>query len=141
MWRFLSPEWIQALDRAARDHSESAGTTGAVVVEQHVVGGPDGAVVYHVQLGPDGWRAHGGPSADPDIVLRTDYDTAVALHRGTCTAQVALAAGRLRIGGRLDRVTDLAGALARIGTAWSAVPTELPDGVSPGGATTGEYAE
>jgi hypothetical protein len=127
MWRFLSVEWVDALDRAASAQSPAAPTTTTVVVEQHVLGGPEGDVVYHMALGPDGWHARTGAGPTADLVLRTDYDTAVALHRGTRTAQDAIAAGRLRITGDLDRVRDLVGALGDPDSTVPLVATELVD--------------
>ena len=68
MARYLSPEWIDELDRAAAasDRSRaSAPATSQLAVQQRVTGGPDGDVAYHVELDEGAWpcgRARRAPT-------------------------------------------------------------------------------
>jgi hypothetical protein len=117
---FLSTEWIAALDGALRAE-RGLGDVAAVTVDQTVVGAPDGDVRYRVVIDGGGGRAHrlddGAPTASPpaDVRLTTDYRTAVAIARGAENAQIALAQGRLRLGGDVH-------ALARFTAAIEAMP-------------------
>jgi hypothetical protein len=102
---FLSSAWVVELDRALRNlGSGQASTAPPFVVEQRVT--VDGRVdhVHHVVASEAGFRAVAGPAPEADLVLTTDLDTAVAIQRGEVNAQLALAAGHLRLGGDLDRL-------------------------------------
>jgi hypothetical protein len=109
--QFLSEEWIDALDRALRTALIRA--DGRFVVEQVVHDVPDrGTVTYQVLFDDDGARIERGAPAD--VRITTDFATAREIARGTTNAQTALAAGRLRIGGRMEVLTQHAEALASI---------------------------
>ena len=111
MVRFLSPEWIEALDAAAR---------GAVVPAevrltiQQVVTGEGGDVCYHLVLDGGRLRVHTGEAEAADVTLVQTRDVAAALSRGELNAQQALEAGRLKLRGHI-------GHLARQGTALTAM--------------------
>jgi hypothetical protein len=122
---FLSPEWISALDDAARtsDRLAAIGKDDAFVVEQRVTDAPDGEACYHARLGPDGARVVQGPAPSPDVILVTDYETALALHRGETNAQRAIAAGRMKLRGHVELLLRRADALAALGDVFSATRT------------------
>jgi putative sterol carrier protein len=106
--QFLSPEWLDALDRAARRSPGLTGCTGpdALVLEQRIAM-PDGSEhAHHVVLSDGDARVVAGRARAPDIVVHTDLAVACDLARGTVNAQHALAAGRLRIGGSLDALVE-----------------------------------
>jgi predicted lipid carrier protein YhbT len=114
---FLSDEWIAALDgvlRAEQGLTECA----AVTVEQTVVGTPSGDVRYRVVIDGRGGRADrlgvsdGSAGPPADVRLTTDYRTAVAIARGAENAQIALAQGRLRLGGDVHALARFTAALA-----------------------------
>lgn len=101
MPEFLSPEWIEALDTAAR--AATVPTDAAVVsieVELVVRDAPGGEVRYHLRLADGRARVHGGPAASPHLRLIADYDIAARIQRGEVNAQQALAAGRLKVQGQ-----------------------------------------
>ena len=109
---FLSDEWVDALAGAASAATVDPGVTLAV---RQVVDGT-------------GWtvRVAGGrisvdrePAAD--ITLTTDRETAAALVRGEVAAQDAFAAGRLRLGGDLQKLLAAAGALSGLDAAYAGV--------------------
>lgn len=120
MLAYLSPAWIEALDRAARADVALADATRevALVVEQRVTGGPLGDVTYHVVFehgtvsvgaGPAGGGAGGGGAeADGAPVVRftLDHETAVDIARGVGSAQRAFMAGTLQVGGDLRVLLD-----------------------------------
>ena len=49
-----------------------------------------------------------------DLVVRTDAGTALAIQRGTTSAQEAATSGRLKVRGRIERLPALAEALRRL---------------------------
>jgi hypothetical protein len=108
---FLTPEWLEHLSAAAAAAGDEVGQATAEVeltVEQVVTGGPDGDVRWRVRL--DRGRLAAGPSrpGDPpaDVVLVEDYETAMAVHQGEVAPSAAMAAGRLRVGGRVGLLAE-----------------------------------
>jgi putative sterol carrier protein len=112
---FLSAEWIEALDAAARAATlpETASAV-SITIEQVVRDAPDGETRYHLRIEDGRARVQPGPAAAPDLRLFADYDVATRIQRGEVNAQEALAAGRLKVQGRfahLLRVDDALRAL------------------------------
>jgi putative sterol carrier protein len=112
---FLSAEWIEALDTAARAATlpETASAV-SITIEQVVRDAPDGESRYHLRIEDGRARVEPGPAASPDLRLFADYDVAARIQRGEVNAQEALAAGRLKVQGRfahLLRVDDALRAL------------------------------
>jgi putative sterol carrier protein len=112
---FLSAEWIEALDAAARAATlpESASAV-SITIEQVVRDAPDGESRYHLRIEEGRALVEPGPAASPDLRLFADYDVAARIQRGEVNAQEALAAGRLKVQGRfahLLRVDDALRAL------------------------------
>jgi putative sterol carrier protein len=110
---FLSPAWITELDAALRalgptegatEHASEGVSERRFVVEQRVTRSGADDHVHHVVASGAGFRAAGGPAPAPDLVLTTDLQTAIAIQRGAVNAELALAAGHLRLGGDLDRL-------------------------------------
>jgi len=113
---FLSPAWVAELDAALRASALRAEAQDRALVYQLEAHGDDGTVrIHHLTIGPDGARAVDGSAAAPDLVLVTDADTALALHRNDCNAQAAIASGRLRIRGDLEAFSHHASTIASLG--------------------------
>jgi putative sterol carrier protein len=112
MARFLTPEWIAALDTAAGEGAVPAGVR--LTIQQIVTdeGGDD--VRYHLVLDDGHIRVHPGEAARADVTLVQTREVAAALSRGELNAQQALEAGRLKLRGDI-------GHLAREGRALTAV--------------------
>lgn len=119
MPEFLSAAWIDALDTAAR--AVALDPSASITVEQIVRHAPDGEVRYHLRIGDGRARVHDGPADAPDLRLLADYDTAARLQRGELTAQHALAAGRLKVHGRFERLVRVADALRALEDAFAPV--------------------
>jgi hypothetical protein len=109
--------WLRELDLAVR---ASAGVCALapIVIEQVVSDVPGrGEVRYRFQVDGDGARVTAGRAGNadaPDVRLTTDYDTAVAIAVGKENAQIALARGRLRLGGNVDSLVRRADALGAL---------------------------
>jgi putative sterol carrier protein len=99
--RYLSLEWIDALTTEVAASSELATLAAehTVGVTQVVTDGPEGTVIYHLQVG-DGAARFGAGSADPeDVRFEQDWGTAVAVATGELNAQQAFITGRIRLYG------------------------------------------
>jgi SCP-2 sterol transfer family len=112
---FLSEMWLRELDHAVRA-AAGVSALAPIVIEQvvHAVPGR-GEVRYRVRVDRDGACVTVGDAPErPDLRLSTDYDTAVAIALGRESAQIALARGRLRLGGDVDVLVRRADALAEL---------------------------
>ena len=150
MPRYLSDQWIEALDEAAQAHRGLAVATGSVafVIEQVIEqvteqsGGqgletatastPDataadavsvqgGAVRWHVVVDHGSVRFVPGPAIDPTVRFTTDEATARAISTGAATAQSAFMAGTLRVGGDTGVLIEHHEVLAGLGDVFAAV--------------------
>lgn len=130
MPEFLSAAWIDALDAAAR--AVALDPSASIIVEQVVRHAPDGEIRYHLRIGGGRARVHRGPAAAPDLRLIADYDTAARLQRDEINAQRALAAGRLKVQGRFERLVRVGDALRAVEDAFAPVraQTTYPAGTS-----------
>jgi putative sterol carrier protein len=98
---FLSREWIEALDAAARGTTLPADLAAvSIEIEQIVHDTPGDEIRYHLRLEDGRVRVHPGPAASPHLRLIADYDVAARMQRGEINAQEALAAGRLKVQGQ-----------------------------------------
>lgn len=128
MAEFLSDAWIAQLDRAARAAPgvSGLGVDPPLVIEQHVRRGDD-EVVYSLHFAADGARVENGAASQPDVILRTDAGTALAMQRGTMSAQDALAAGRLKVRGRMERLRAVGEALRTLDDVFGEVRAATTD--------------
>ena len=127
MVAFLSPDWIDALDEAGR--LVAVAPDVRLTVQQVVSDAPAGAggsgeaatVRYHLVIGDGTIRVRPGQAASPDVTLLQSYDVAVALSRGEVSAQSALAVGRLKVAGALERLVRHGAALAAVEDGFASV--------------------
>ena len=105
---YLSPEWLDAADRAVR----AAPTLSAASVGVHLTidqtvgndhdnrdGGPDDEVRYHVCVDDGDVRILPGPAPRADVSFRQPRRVAVAIASGRDSAQMAFMRGELTVGG------------------------------------------
>jgi hypothetical protein len=119
MVRFLSPEWIAALDAAA---GEAAVPGGVRLTIQQIVtddGGDD--VRYHLVLEDGRLRVHPGEAARADLTLVQTRAVAGALSRAELNAQQALEAGRLKLRGDIGHLAREGKALTVLADVFAAV--------------------
>jgi putative sterol carrier protein len=121
MPRFLTPEWIAALDAAAREAAVPAGVR--LTVQQIVTGVDAGGddVRYHLVLDEGRLRVHPGEAPAADVTLVQTRDVAAALSRGELNAQQALEAGRLKLRGDIGRLAREGRALTAVEDVFAAV--------------------
>ena len=123
MIRYLSLDWIDALSAevAADPRLAELAHTHAIGVTQVVTGGPEGDVVYHLQLG-DGSIDFGAGDAFPeDVRMQQTWDTAVAVATGTVNAQDAFIDGRILLTGDQQKLIDAQPVFGALDTVFSSV--------------------
>ena len=118
MARFLTPEWIAALDEAAREAAVPAGVSLTI---QQIVAGDDGDVRYHLVFEDGRMRVHPGEAEAADLTLVQSREVAAALSRGELNAQQALEAGRLKLRGDIGRLARQGKALTAVEDVFAAV--------------------
>ncbi len=75
-------------------------------VTQVVTDGPEGTVVYHLQVG-DGQARFGVGAADPEHVrMEQTWETAVGVATGELNAQEAFIKGRILLSGSQQRLVE-----------------------------------
>jgi len=121
MVRFLSPEWIEALDVAAREAVVPAEVRLTI---QQVVTGDGEEVSYHLVLEEGRLRVHPGDAERADVTLVQSRDVAAALSRGELNAQQALEAGRLKLRGNIGHLARQGKALTAMDDAFAVVRAE-----------------
>ncbi|MGA9277880.1 SCP2 sterol-binding domain-containing protein [Ilumatobacter sp.] len=106
--RYLSLEWLDALSTevASSAHMTEVATHHAIGVTQVVSNGPEGDVIYHLQVG-DGHASFGAGPADPEHVrMEQDWQTAVDVANKELNAQQAFIAGKIRLTGDQQKLLD-----------------------------------
>ena len=106
--RYLSLEWLEALTAAvaANDDLQRLAQEHTIGVTQVVTGGPEGTVVYHLQVA-DGTATFGAGSALPeDVRMEQTWDTAVGVATGSLNAQEAFIKGRILLTGSQQKLMD-----------------------------------
>ena len=119
--RFLSDQWLDALDDAARSGSASVsdGMSGvSLVVEQVVREGP----TWRLVIDDGAMRVERGPSERaPDVRLTSDRETAAAIASGRRAALDAFMRGELVIGGDIRSLLDHREAFEALGDLFAGV--------------------
>jgi putative sterol carrier protein len=119
--RYLSLEWIDALTAEVAGSEELGALAGehTVGVTQVVTDGPEGTVIYHLQVGDGAARFGAGPADPEDVRFEQDWQTAVAVATGELNAQQAFITGRIRLYGDQQKLLasqPVFGALDRVFT-------------------------
>ena len=101
MVRYLSLDWIDALRAEVAQNA-----TLAELCEEHQIGvtqvvtdSPEGLVIYHLQVGPQGATFGAGPADPEDAKFEQDWTTAVAVATGQLNPQAAFLSGNIRLTG------------------------------------------
>jgi len=106
--RYLSLEWIDALAAEVAADPVLAELAGRheIGVTQVVTDGPEGDVVYHLQVA-DGAASFGPGAAYPEHVrMEQTWETAAAVATGALNAQDAFIGGRILLTGDQQRLID-----------------------------------
>jgi len=124
--RYLSLEWIEKMQEevAASESLSALSHSHSIGVTQVITDGPEGTVVYHLQVG-DGVASF-GPGAAPDEHVRIEqtWDTAVSVATEQTPAQEFFIKGLIRMSGDAQRLIDSATVFGALDSAFSAVRTQ-----------------
>jgi len=127
MVRFLSPEWITALDdalrRAGSPPANDAGPNAMVI--QHVVTDDaddgEGEIAYSLTVAATGGAVTAGRHAAPTVTYTQDRNCAAAIASGGRSAHDAFMLGALRITGDTHALISASNLLAWIDEALTEV--------------------
>lgn len=122
MVEFLTPEWIAALDNAAREAVVPARVQ--LTIQQIVTGNAGDDVRYHLVLEEGRLRVLPGEAASAHVTLVQTREVATALSRGELNAQQALEAGRLKLRGDIGHLAREGKALGAMEDVFAAVRAE-----------------
>ena len=106
--RYLSLDWINALSAevASSSHMAEIAAQHTIGVTQIVSGGPEGDVIYHLDV-RDGSASFGAGPADPeDVKMEQSWETAAAVATGSLNAQEAFIKGHIRLYGDRQKLLD-----------------------------------
>jgi hypothetical protein len=106
--RYLSLEWLEALtaEVAASATMQALAAEHTIGVTQVVTDGPEGTVVYHLQVA-DGVAAFAAGSAFPeDVRMEQTWETAVGVATGKLNAQEAFIKGRILLTGSQQKLVE-----------------------------------
>jgi hypothetical protein len=106
--RYLSLEWLDSLtaEVAASTDLQALAHHHTIGVTQLVTDGPEGTVVYHLQVA-DGAATFGAGGAFPeDVRMEQTFDTAVGVATGALNAQEAFIKGRILLTGSQQKLVE-----------------------------------
>lgn len=123
MFRYLSLDWIDAVRTAVAesDSLRELADTHDIGVTQVVTDGPEGTVLYHLQVGDGAVSFAAGPAPREHVRLEQSWDTAVGVATSTVAAQDALLKGLVRISGDTVRLLEAAPVFAALDRAFETV--------------------
>jgi hypothetical protein len=123
--RYLSLEWIEKMQEevAASESLSALAHSHSIGVTQVITDGPEGTVVYHLQVG-NGAAAFGpGAASEEHVRIEQTWDTAVSVATEQAPAQEFFIKGLIRISGDAQRLIDCAPVFGALDSAFSAVRT------------------
>jgi hypothetical protein len=121
--RYLSLEWLDALtaEVAGSTELQELAQQYTIGVTQVVTDGPEGTVVYHLQVG-DGTAGFGAGQAFPeDVRMEQTWETATAVATGTLNAQEAFIKGRILLTGSQQVLVESQPVFAALDTVFRTV--------------------
>lgn len=126
MARYLSGEWLAALQGAANASTDLAEATRGVnlCVQQLVTDAPSGDAEYHVSIDDGVVEVRPGAADAPTVTFEQDYGTAVSIARGEMSAQGAFMLGLVRVRGELAMLVTHGDALAGLNDVFGTVRAE-----------------
>jgi putative sterol carrier protein len=124
--KYLSAEWIDEYNAAlAKDDTVREAVKGKSAAIQMVVSGaPQGEVRYWLRIADGGASAGLGDLDGADVTISQSYETAGQVARGELDGQKAFTQGKVKIQGKMMKMMQLRGPLARIQAALGTIDAE-----------------
>jgi putative sterol carrier protein len=106
--RYLSLDWIDAVAAEAAESAEvaDAATRTEIGVTQVVTDGPEGTIIYSLQVEDSTFSFAAGPAFPAHVRFEQSWDTAVQVATGALNAQEAFIQGRILLTGDQQALMD-----------------------------------
>ena len=121
--RYLSLEWMETMQAhvAVSESLTQLASTNSIGVTQVVTDGPEGNVVYHLQVG-DGVAEFGpGPAAKENVRMEQSWQSSVDVATGVIPAQEVFMKGLVKISGDPQSIIDNVAVLAALSAVFGTV--------------------
>ena len=121
--RYLSLDWIQAMQSrvAASESLQSLAASHSIGVTQVVTDGPEGTVIYHLQVGNGKASFGAGPAPEEHVRMEQSWRTAVDVATEAVPAQEVFIKGRITVTGETTRLIECAPVFAALDAAFTQV--------------------
>lgn len=118
--RYLSLEWIDAMRANVAASESMAALSGIhdIGVTQVITDGPEGTVIYHLQVGGGSASFGAGPAPTEHVRMEQSWETAVAVATDSIPAQEIFLKGLVRISGDTERLVASAPVFAALDSAF-----------------------
>ncbi len=121
--RYLSLEWLEAMQAqvSASESLTELANTASIGVTQVITDGPEGTIVYHLQVG-DGVATFGpGPAPSENVRMEQSWQTSVDVATEAVPAQEVFMKGLVKIFGDPQSIMNNVAVFAALDTAFAAV--------------------
>lgn len=105
----------------ASESLQSLAQTLSIGVTQVVTNGPDGTVLYHLQVGEGAASFGPGPAPKEDVRMEQTFDTAVDVATQRLPAQEVFIKGLITVTGETTRLVECAPVFAALDIAFTQV--------------------
>lgn len=121
--RYLSLDWIDAMSASVAGNTALQSLAADITfgVTQVVTGGPEGNVLYHLQLNGGTASFGAGPAPAEDIRMEQSWDTAVGVATHRIAAQEVFVQGLVTINGDIQKLMGADPVFAALNDAFAAV--------------------
>ena len=121
--RYLSLDWIHAMQAqvASNESLQTLAETHAIGITQEVTDGPEGTVLYSLQLGNGEALFSAGAARTEHVRFTQTWETAVGVATEVIPAQEAFIKGLVRITGDAQLLVDTMPVFAALDSAFVAV--------------------
>ena len=121
--RYLSLEWLDTLTAEVQASTElqALADDHQIGVTQVVTDGPEGTVIYHLQVGDGVARFGGGQAFPEDVRMEQTWETATGVATGSLNAQEAFIKGRILLTGSQQKLMDSQPVFAALDTVFRSV--------------------
>lgn len=107
MAKFLTHDWLQALNDTVNEHEgfRKAIASAELTLQFEVPDAPEGAESrYYLAIKGGTLAAGSGDASDPDATITNDYETSVAISKGTMNTQMAFMTGKMKVAGNMAKI-------------------------------------
>ena len=107
MVKFLTTEWLEALEATVNAHEDFTSAIASVdlTLQFDVTDPPEGKIpTYLLAITGGSLAASEGAGDEPDATISNDYETAVAISKGELNTQMAFMTGKMKVSGNMAKI-------------------------------------